>query len=486
MLFISEECDFKEYEIFDSLVQNIIKFKCLKGFPLLDPKSKLEVEELTKKQFGHSEGGFELFQATNEADRCLLCYDAPCTKACPADVDPAKFIRKLRLKNIKGAIKTVKENNILGGICGIVCPVDKLCEEACANTEIDRPIEIGKIQSFLIEYGWQMGFNPITRAKEKNIKVAVVGSGPAGLTCAAELSKEGYDVTVFEENDKPGGVLRYGIPRFKLDEDFLDREIQDVLSLGVKIKCNFPLKEKGSIENLLNEGFKAVFVGCGLTKPYKANIPGANLKNVTTAKEFLRAFNTNEKTIEMVRNKNVAIIGGGSVAMNVGVTCKLLKANRVYCIALESMEELPADRADLHEAIDNCVIIKPQSQVKEIIGKDGVVTGVRGSEVELIEPGVFTPSNIKEIPGTNFSLQVDMVIFAIGSGPSPEIKDALPSVKFNERGLIEVDEKTLETSVKGIYAGGDVTNGPGLVVEAVRDGKKAARSIIKFLNEEIK
>ncbi|MEW5692118.1 MAG: FAD-dependent oxidoreductase [Candidatus Hydrogenedentota bacterium] len=427
------------------------------------------------------ERGYSLSQAIAEADRCLLCYDAPCSAGCPADTDPGKFIRKLRLKNLKGAIRTIKENNILGGICGIVCPTKRLCEEKCSSTEIDRPINIGKLQRFLIEYGWQIGFNPIIKKQSNSIHIAVIGSGPAGLSCAATLAKQGYSVTIFEKEKKPGGILRYGVPSFRLNDEFVDREINDVLALGVKIKCNKAIKGNGAIEKLLKKGYKAVFVSTGLSIPYSLKIPGVNLKNVTTAQVFLRnARNGNVRKLKlMVRNKNVAIIGGGSVAMDVACTCKSLGAKRVYCIALESMKELPADKDDLQMAIDNYVIIKPQAQVKEIIGRGGEVCGVRGTETEWIKKGLLIPSNVREVPDTSFSLKVKAVIIAIGSAPDVKLKEQLPSVKFNKRDLIVVNKNTLETAKKGIYAGGDIVRGPARVIDAVADGKLAAKSIMK-------
>lgn len=429
------------------------------------------------------EEGYSLSQAIAEADRCLLCYDAPCSEGCPAETDPGKFIRKLRLKNLKGAVRTIKANNILGGICGIVCPAGRLCEKKCSATEIDRPINIAKLQRFLVEYCWQTGFNPLIKKTIGTlpIKVAVIGAGPAGLTCASELAKEGYDVTVFDKNKKPGGILRYGVPSFRLSEDFVDREIKDIIALGVQIKCNAPVKGKSAVENLLKKsggGFKAIFVGAGLSLPYKLNIPGANLKNVTTSTDFLKNVRAgNQKKI----GKNVAIIGGGSVAMDVANTCKVLKAKRVYCIALESMQELPADKDDLLMAIDNYIIIKPQSRIKEIVGRNGAVVGVKGNETEWKVPGLLIPSNAKDVPGTEFSLKVGAVIIAIGSGPDLWLKEQLPNVRFTRRGLIQVNKNTLATSVKGIYAGGDIVRGPALVVDSIADGKKAAKSIIKFL-----
>lgn len=427
---------------------------------------------------------YTLSQAIIEADRCLLCYDSPCSKACPAETDPGRFIKKLRLRNLKGAVKTIKENNILGGICGIVCPVDKLCEEACLATGIDRAINIGKLQRFLVEYAWDIGFKPLNKKRNKNVNVAIIGSGPAGLTCAGELAKEGYNVTIFEKNEKPGGILRYGIPPYKLNDEFLDREMKDILDLGVKIKTNYEFKGKGSIEKLLNDGFKAVFISTGLQNPYRLKIPGSNSKNVFTYYDFLWKINDGKasEVSKEIKNKNVAIIGGGSVAMDVGITCKKLNANNVYCISLESMEDLPSDREDLHKAIDHNIAIKPQSQVKEILTKNGKVVGVRGNEIKLLKKGDFSPSNIKDIDGTDFSFNVDYVIFAIGYGVNPKIKEYLPTVKFDEKGHIKVN-KSYETSVKGIFAGGEIVTGPSLVVNAVKDGKNAAKSIIKFLNK---
>lgn len=435
------------------------------------------------KNFFQMENSISLNQAIIEADRCLLCYDPPCSKECPADTKPGEFIKKLRLRNIKGAIKTIKENNALGGVCGVVCPVDKLCEKGCLSTEIDRSIQIGKLQRFLIEYGWNLNFNPIKRKRLKNKKVAVIGSGPAGLSCARELAKEGFDVTIFEKNKKAGGILRYGIPPFKLNDDFLDREIKDIQNLGVKVKTNYTFKGKGAIEKLLKDNFKAIFVSTGLYKIKKLNIPGSNSKDVFTFYDFLWSVNNGgiEKLMDKIKNKNIAIIGGGSVALDVAITCKLLKAKNVYCIALENMENLPCDREDLHKAIDHNVIIKPQSQIKEIITKNGKVTHIKGNEIKLLKLGDFSPSNIKDIKGTDFSFKVDFVIFAIGAGVDPKIKELLPSIEFDNKGFIKVNNETYETSKKGIFAGGEVVTGPSLVVNAVRDGKLAAKSIINYL-----
>jgi len=431
------------------------------------------------------EKGFDLNQAIIEASRCLLCYDAPCSQECPADTDPGTFIRKLRFRDIKGAVRTIKENNILGGICGIVCPNEKLCQKACSATEIDRPIEIGKLQRFLVEYAWETGFDPLRKGAKRKEKVAIVGSGPAGLSCAAELARAGFDVTVFESKEKPGGVLRYGVPEFRLNSEFLDREMEDIKKLGVKIRCKSRIGAKG-VDNLIKKGFKAVFVATGLWTPYKIKIPGSDLKNVVTATEFLASVRSGNKAKirALVKNKNVAIIGGGSVAMDVASTCKGLGAKKVYCICLESLAEIPAAKDDLEMARDNFVIIKPQCQVTEIIGQRGRVAGVKGGETEWVKPNLFIPSNARPVSGTEFDLKVNTVVMAIGSGPDPGIRNLSSKIKYKRNNLINTKRDGVSTADKKIFAGGDIVRGPALAVEAVADGKEAAKKIIKSLGKE--
>jgi NADPH-dependent glutamate synthase beta subunit-like oxidoreductase len=435
------------------------------------------LEKITEMEMGYT-----LSQAVAEASRCLLCHDAPCTAGCPAETDPGKFIWKLRMRNIKGAIRTIKQSNILGGVCGVACPVDELCQQACSATEIDRPIEIGKLQRFLVEHGWSTGFDPLQRGARRKVRVAVVGSGPAGLACAAELAQAGVQVTIFEARARPGGVLRYGVPMFRLTDEFLDRELQDVERLGVKIKCDARIKP-GGVDKLLKRGFAAVFVATGIWRPHRLELPGASLKNVTTATELLETVRQGgaAKIKRTVRGRNVAIIGGGSVAMDVANTCRGLGADRVYCICLESLEQLPAGRDDLELARDNFVIIRPQCQVTEILGQGGRVTGVRGCETEWIEPGSLLPSNARAVPGTDFSLRVSAVVMAIGSGPEPEVGALGAGIKGKRNGLLRTRKDGVSTADGRVFAGGDITRGPSLIVHAVADGKRAARKILKTL-----
>ena len=253
---------------------------------------------------------FDYSQAAAEADRCLLCHDAPCSKGCPANTDPGKFIRKFKLKNIKGAIRTIKENNIMGGACGILCPTSKLCEKECCASELDRPIRIGKIQEFLVRHGKEIEFQVFEKPEALLEKVAVIGSGPAGLSCGAELAKKGYQVTIFEKESEPGGVLRYGVPSYRFDKDLLSQELDDIKHLGVKFECNCDIKNPGEAEELLNKGFKAVFIATGLWDA--ATILKEKPEGVYNSVEFLLNSHTEQMDIlnNEVKNKKVAVIGG--------------------------------------------------------------------------------------------------------------------------------------------------------------------------------
>lgn len=430
------------------------------------------------------EEGYNYSQAYNEASRCLLCYDAPCSKDCPANTDPATFIRKFRFRNVKGAVKTIKDNNMLGGVCGVVCPTDQLCQKACSFTDIERPIEIGKLQRFLIEHAREINFNPVEAKPSNNIKVAIIGSGPAGLSCAAELAREGFKPTIFEAKSQPGGVLRYGIPDFRLDKEFLDKELDDLKNLGVEFKCNQKMSSK-DIENLFKEGFKSVFLATGIWESIRLNVPGADLENVCNSLEFLEmAKNGQRSKIEaLVKDKNVALMGGGSVAMDVANTCKGLGANKVYIIYRRTMREMPASKHDLQMALDNYVIIRPLSTVTEFVGQEGKLCGLKGIEYDWKVPGVFTPSNLVTVPGTEFNLKVDLFVFAIGSKPAPENKNLIDCVEHTDNGLIKVKEDGVTTSDSRILAGGDIIRGSGTVVQAIADGKMAAEQIVKSLSK---
>ncbi|MDI6808679.1 MAG: FAD-dependent oxidoreductase [Candidatus Eisenbacteria bacterium] len=421
-----------------------------------------------------------LQEAFQEAARCLLCYDAPCSRGCPSETDPGKFIRQIRFLNFKGGARTVIKNNILGGVCGLVCPTEKLCVKECSRTGIDIPIDIGGLQAFAVDYGKRMAVSLDEKPPQRKEKIAVIGSGPAGLSASYELARKGYQVTVFESEKEIGGTLRYGVPSFRCPEVTFLKDISVLEKLGVRFKTRSQVKGPNQAAKLLKSGFKAVFIGVGLQTPYAVSVPGINLKAIATAKDFLksvRAEGARGAAGKLVRDKNVAIIGGGSVAMDVAATCRALKANRVYAISLESLKELPACKDDIELARMNHLIFKPQCQVTEIIGgKSGKVTGVKGVETEWIKPNNFLPSNVRQVPGTSFTLKVGAVIQAIGLGPSEKNAEIYSSLKKKGK-YIAVNEKTMQTSVKGVFAGGDIIRGGLTVVQAVADGKRAAAAI---------
>lgn len=439
-------------------------------------------ESETLENTSDMEKGWPLALAVNEAARCHLCHDAPCSKACPAGTNPAEFIRKLRLRNVKGAIRTIKENNILGGVCAVVCPTEQLCQKGCVAAGLDRAIDIGRIQRSLVEHGWQIKFNPIESADARPGKIAIIGSGPAGLSCAAEVARNGHKVEIFEGMDEPGGVLRYGVPSFRLHPDFLDRELQDLRALGVKITCGRRI-ENGGIDQLLASGYDAVFYAPGTWKPVDAKIPGSNLKNVTSARDFLTAMrNKNKKNLAaMVKGKNVAVYGGGSVAMDAATTARALGANKVYVIYRRSLREMPAAKHDLDMALANNVSIRTMSVVTELLGENGCLTGLKGCETDWKKAGDTSAANLVNVTGTEFKLKVDLFISALGYQPEKETGEVVRQIKLTAKGLVETKKDGVSTSHPQIFAGGDIVRGPALVVEAVADGKAAGKNIVSML-----
>ena len=437
------------------------------------------------EQFQDMEKGIGLAHAIAEADRCLLCYDAPCSKACPAETDPATFIRKLRLRNITGAIRTIKENNILGGACGVLCPVSRLCEKECSATGISRPIEIGRIQRFLVEYGWQIGFKVFEKPAATRDKVAVVGSGPAGLSCAAELAKEGYQVTVFAERAEPGGMIRFGVPAYRFDKKFLNNELQDLYDLGVEFRCNSKIEGSKGAEKLLAKGYKAVFLSPGVWGTPRLIPNAGEVKGVVTYTDFLVALREErfEEFGKQIRGKTVAVIGGGSVAMDCIESASRLGARDVYLIYRRSFAQMPAEEEERLDALRLGIHFLLLNQpVDYLTGSDGRVKGLKLVRTRLGDPDESGRRRPIEVEGSEWVLDVDFVIEAIGQTPD-EAVDWSTAVKVDKKGLIVAEEDTGRTSNGRIFAGGDIVRGPGLVVEAVQDGKVAARAIVRELSK---
>lgn len=411
------------------------------------------------KYTAEAEAGFTHRTALEEAARCLLCHDAPCSKGCPAGTDPGKFIRSIRFRNVKGAAETIRENNVLGGSCARICPYDNLCEEACSRCGIDKPIQIGKLQRYAIEQEKLFGMKTLEKPAEKKAgKIACVGAGPASLACAAELAKAGYSVTVFEREAKAGGVLTYGIVPSRLPQSVVDWDIAQVKGLGVKFKFNTEAKA----EDL--EEFDAVFVGTGLWNAKLPKLEGAELKGVYSAVDYLKQARTKKKDFDP--GKRVIVVGGGDVAIDCAVTAKLLGAEDVRILYRRTIEEAPANINEFHYALSLGI---------------GVTTGL----YPVAAKGTKTKMNTVEAVGfydkkAKASFSADSLVFA--TGQSPEDQSELGPLELTDKGAIKV-RKGGKAGGK-YFSAGDIVNGGKTAVEAVAGGKEAAASIIAYLEKK--
>ncbi len=435
-----------------------------------------------KHNFDEVSLGYTLEEAIQEAKRCIQCKRPRCVSGCPVNIRIPEFIDQIAKGNIDRAAEIIKETNNLPAICGRVCPQEEQCEAKCILGVKGDPIAIGRLERFAADYALEKERKnqvPVSNG----IKVAIVGSGPAGLTAAADLAKYGYEVHIFEAFHEPGGVLIYGIPEFRLPESLVRKEIEGIKDLGVKIHTNIIIGKTITIDELLEQGFKAVFIGSGAGLPKFMNIPGENLNGVYSANEYLTRINLmkaydfpNNHTPIKVGHR-VSVVGGGNVAMDAARSALRLGAEEVRIVYRRSEKEVPARLEEIHHAKKEGIIFDTLVNPVEVIGDNGWVTGLKCVRMELGEPDSSGRRRPIEIPDSEFIQDVDIVIMAIGTSPNPLIVSTTPDLKAHSWGGIIVDEETGETSKEGVYAGGDAVTGAATVILAMEAGKKAAKAI---------
>ena len=434
--------------------------------------------------------GYNLEEATAEASRCLGCKNAKCIEGCPVSINIPEFIGHLKTGDVKEAFDVISESSALPAICGRVCPQESQCEGKCVRGIKGDAISIGKLERFTADWAKANGIKPQAPAETNGRRVAVIGSGPAGLTCAGDLAKLGYKVTIFEALHEAGGVLVYGIPEFRLPKDkVVKKEIENVKALGVEIETNVIAGKSVSIDSLFEEGYEAVFIGSGAGLPKFMGIPGEQANGVFSANEYLtrsnlmKAFDENSNT-PIMRGKKVAVVGGGNVAMDAARTALRLGAE-THIVYRRSEEELPARAEEVHHAKEEGIIFDLLTNPTEILtNEDGWVNGIKCIKMQLGEPDASGRRRPEEIPGSEFTIDVDMVIMSLGTSPNPLITSTTKGLDVNKRGCIVADEELGKTSKEGVFAGGDAVTGAATVILAMGAGKAAAKGIHEYLQSK--
>ena len=435
--------------------------------------------------------GYNQEEAMAEASRCIGCKNAKCVQGCPVSIDIPGFIKQVKEGNIEEAYKVIGKSSALPAICGRVCPQESQCEGKCIRGVKGEPISIGKLERFVADYALEHDIKPEAPETTNGHKVAVIGSGPSGLTCAGDLAKMGYEVTVFEALHELGGVLVYGIPEFRLPKQkVVAKEIEKVKELGVKFETNVVIGKSTTIDQLIEEeGFEAVFIGSGAGLPMFMGIPGENANGVFSANEYLtrsnlmKAFDDSYDT-PIIGGKKVAVVGGGNVAMDAARTALRLGAE-VHIVYRRSEAELPARVEEVHHAKEEGVIFDLLTNPKEIlVDEKGNITAMKVVKMELGEPDASGRRRPVEIPGSEYEIEVDTVIMSLGTSPNPLISSTTKGLEVNRRKCIVADEEFGKTSKEGVYAGGDAVTGAATVILAMGAGKAGAKGIDKYLSEK--
>ena len=453
--------------------------------PVQDPK--VRARNFEEVALGYAED-----TALDEAARCLNCKNMPCVSGCPVNIRIPAFIEKVREGDFEGAYKIITASSSLPAVCGRVCPQETQCESKCVRGIKGEPVGIGRLERFVADWHNAHATASPERPAQNGHKVAVVGSGPSGLSCAGDLAKRGYAVTVFEALHVAGGVLMYGIPEFRLPKAIVRREIDTLRALGVDFETNVIVGKTLTVDQLFEKGFEAVFIGSGAGLPRFMGIPGEALKGVYSANEYLTRSNLmgayrEDSATPILRAKRVAVVGGGNVAMDAARTALRLGAEKVYIVYRRSMDELPARREEVEHAMEEGIDFRLLTNPTRILGyqnendrrdpKNGFVTGIECIRMELGEPDASGRRSPVEVPGSEFVLDVDAVVMSIGTSPNPLIKSTTAGLDVNRRGGIVVEETTGLTSKPGVYAGGDAVTGAATVILAMGAGKTAAAAI---------
>ena len=440
------------------------------------------------KNFLEVATGYTEEMAMEEASRCLNCKNKPCVNGCPVNVRIPEFVAKVAEGKFEEAYEIITSTNSLPAISGRVCPQESQCEGKCVRGIKGESVSIGRLERFCADYHMKHSNAKAQRPQSNGKKVAVVGAGPSGLTCAGDLAKKGYEVTIFEAFHTAGGVLVYGIPEFRLPKAIVKKEVENLEDLGVEIKTNMVIGRVLSVDELFEMGYKAVFIGSGAGLPSFMGIEGEDLIGVYSANEYLTRTNLMKAYLDdydtpIIKSKSVAVVGGGNVAMDAARCAKRLGAENVYIVYRRGMDEMPARKEEVHHAMEEGIIFKNLNNPVKILGdENGRVRAMECVEMELGEPDESGRRRPVVKEGSNFELPVDTVIMSIGTSPNPLIRSTTPGLDTNRRGCLVVNEETMQTTREGVYAGGDAVTGAATVILAMGAGKQAAKSIDEYLS----
>jgi glutamate synthase (NADPH/NADH) small chain len=445
--------------------------------------------EIRNKNFEEVSLGYTEEMAIEEAERCLNCKHKPCVSGCPVNVKIPEFITFVAQGKFEEAYNKILETNSLPAVCGRVCPQESQCEQKCVRGIKGEPVGIGRLERFVADWAMKNLARKHEKVESNGKKVAIVGSGPAGLSCAGDLIKLGYDVTIFEAFHTAGGVLVYGIPEFRLPKKIVQKEIDGLVSQGVKIRTNMVIGKTLTIDEIFQEGFSAVFIGSGAGLPSFMNIPGENLNGVYSANEYLTRINLmkaykDDAVTPIMHSKSVAVVGGGNVAMDAARSAKRLGAEKVYIVYRRSEAEMPARLEEVHHAKEEGIIFKILTNPTRILGdENGWVKGIECVNMELGEPDASGRRRPVAVAGSEHIVDVDTVIMSIGTSPNPLLRNTTPDLETNKWGCIVADESG-QTSKEGVFAGGDAVTGAATVILAMGAGKTAAKAIDEYLKSK--